>query len=152
MTSAKFKTARRAGFTMIEVLIALAMFGILAAFAIARIGPGLVHARVNRAVSVLATDLQFAQQMASRRRSPITVVIQFGEKRYVVQDRQTGAFYRRRDMGPQSAFAVDQITVSPSAPVLFPNGVAAQTTTFTVRLKTYSRSVTVTRAGQVRIL
>jgi hypothetical protein len=47
---------------------------------------------------------------------------------------------------------LDTLAASPASVVMFPNGVAAATTTFTVSLRGYTRQVRLSRGGQVRIV
>lgn len=137
---------------MIEMLFVIVVFGILLALAYRRLSPALEHARVNRAATVLATDLQYAQMLSVRGRQPVVVLPISGVKGYLIRQRNSAVPHRERFLGANTEFELDDFTVSPSSVELFPNGVATATTTFTLGLQGYQRQVRLTRAGQVRIV
>lgn len=137
---------------MIETLMVIVVFGLLLAFAYQRLSPAIEHARVNRAATVLATDLQYAQMLAVRQRQPIAVVAIPSVKGYIIRERGGAVVYRERFVGAGTEFALDEFTASPSSVELFPNGIATTTTTYTLGLLGYQRQVRLTRAGQVRIV
>jgi prepilin-type N-terminal cleavage/methylation domain-containing protein len=140
------------GFTVIEMLLVVVVFGILLSIAYVRLTPSLDHARVNRAAAVLATDLQYARMLAVRQREPIAVIALGSAKAYRIRGRDTTVIHRERLMGPDTEFALDAFSASPLSVELFPNGVATTTTTFTLGRQGYQRQVRLTRAGQVRII
>jgi prepilin-type N-terminal cleavage/methylation domain-containing protein len=142
----------RSGYTMIELMIVIVLFGLLIAIAQNRLHPSLEHARVNRAATILATDLQYAQMLAVRSREPVAVLALSSVKGYVVRQRDSAIVYRERFLGTDSEFDLDEFTATTSSVELFPNGVALTTTTFTLGLLGYRRQVRITRAGQVRII
>ena len=49
---------RAGGYTLIELIITIVVMGILTTVGYLRVAPALVHARVQRAATVVATDLQ----------------------------------------------------------------------------------------------
>ncbi len=141
------------GYTVIEALIMVVVLGILLGIAYHRLGPGLEHAKVNRAASVLAGDLQYARMVAVRSRRPIAVIVMSSVKGYIVRQRDSAIVYRERFLGPGTEFGLDLFSSSPSSSVeIFPNSVAAVTTTFTLGLAGYQRQVKISRAGQVRVI
>lgn len=144
---------RRSGFTILELIVVVTLVGLLSSLAIWRLAPALSRAKVRRAASVMAADLQYAQMIAARQRQPVVVLVNTSLKMYLVRDRAGTTVYRERFLGPDTDYDVQSLTASPSATVeLFPNGVATQTTTFTMDLNGYQRQVKLTRAGQVRIV
>lgn len=142
----------RSGYTMIELMIVIVLFGILLSIAYTRMGPAFEHARVNRAATVLATDLRYAQMLAVRQRTPIAVLALSSVKGYLIRERDGAVVYRERFLGPESEFDLDSFSGSPTSVELFPNGVATGSITFTLGLLGYQRQVRMTRAGQVRII
>jgi prepilin-type N-terminal cleavage/methylation domain-containing protein len=140
------------GYTIIELIIVVVVFGVLLSVAFVRLGPVLEHARVQRAATVLSTDLQYAQMLAVRQRKPVAVIINESLKGYVIRERDTATVYRQRFLGDGSEFLLDEFTATAPFVELFPNGVATATTTFTLGLRGYQRQVRVTRAGQVRVV
>jgi prepilin-type N-terminal cleavage/methylation domain-containing protein len=145
------RTNRR-GYTIIELIIVIAIFGVLLAIAYNRLGPALEHARVGRAATVLATDLQYAQMLAVRQREPVALIVNESLRGYVIRERDTAAVHRQRFLGTDSEFLLDEFTATAPFVEMFPNGVATGTTTFTVGLRGYRRQVRITRAGQVRVI
>ncbi|HEX9579539.1 MAG TPA: GspH/FimT family protein [Gemmatimonadales bacterium] len=142
----------RRGYTIIELLIVIVIFGVLLGVAYNRLGPALEHARVGRAATVLATDLQYAQMLAVRQRGPVALIVNESLKGYIIRERDTALVHRQRLLGDGSEYLLDEFTASAPFVELFPNGVASATTTFTLGLAGFQRQVRVTRAGQVRVI
>jgi Tfp pilus assembly protein FimT len=141
------------GYTVIEALIIVVVLGILLGIAYQRMSPALEHARVNRAASVLAADLQYARMVAVRSRRPVAVIAMSSVKGYIIRQRDSAIVYRERFLGPGTEFGLDFFSSSPGSSVeIFPNSVAAVTTTFTLGLAGYRKQVKISRAGQVRVI
>lgn len=145
--------ARVRGFTLIEMMITLVVMMLLAGLG----GPTLVtsfnHAKVRRVAAMMIADLQYAQDMAARQRKPVVVIVVPGVCSYIIRDRATSVVYRQRFLGDDTDYGVETLTASPSSSVaLFPNGAAQATTTFTIGMPSYQRQVTLTRAGQIRLV
>lgn len=140
------------GYTLVEAVIAIVVMGILLSIAWVRMGPAVSQARVRSAATVVATDLQYAQMLAVRQRRPVAVIVDNSLRSYIIRLRDTSLTFRDRFFGQDTEYVLDSLSASPASVVLFPNGVAAATTTFTVSLRGYTRHVRLTRAGQVRIL
>jgi prepilin-type N-terminal cleavage/methylation domain-containing protein len=144
---------RKQGFTLIEVVIALAVVGILMAVSILALVPAVQRAKVRQATSVIAADLQYAQMIASRERRPIVMIVTTAVQAYMIRDRSGSTIYRTRQLGPSTDYGIETLAVAPATAIeVFPSGVIPQTTTFTVTNDTYQRGVRITRAGHVRIL
>lgn len=142
----------RGGFTLVEILAVVAISSILLALALPRIGPALDRARVNSAANILAADLHYAQLMAVRSRRPVAMVVTTATKQYVIRDRANSSIiYRTRFLGSESEYHLETLTASPTTNEMFPNGLARTSFTFTLTLHGYSRTVTFSRAGQIRI-
>jgi Tfp pilus assembly protein FimT len=148
------RLSNEAGYTLIELWIGVFMLGILAMLSYARMRVPLEHAKVNGAASILASDLQYAQLLASRQRKPVVMILNTTARSYVIRDRANAALvYRTRDLGSDTDSALDQMAVLPSPTVvIFPTGVTQATTTFMLALKGFQRHVRITRAGQVRVI
>jgi prepilin-type N-terminal cleavage/methylation domain-containing protein len=144
---------RRRGFTLVEMMIVIVVMIILAGLG----GPTLVtsfnHAKVRRVAAMLIADLQYAQDLAARERRPVVVLVVPDVCSYVIRDRATSTVYRQRFLGDDTDYGVNTLTASPGSSVqVFPNGAAQTTTTFTVGVPSYQRQVTLTQAGQIRLL
>jgi len=140
----------RRGYTVIEMLLVMIIIGVIAGITYMRMAPTIGRARVRGAASVLAGDLQYAQVMAARLRTPIVVSVNSGTFSYDIQDR-AGTVYRARDFGTASDYALSELTASPTSLEVFPNAIAAQNATYTVGANGYRRRVTFSRAGQIRV-
>jgi type II secretion system protein H len=141
----------RRGYSLVELVVAVAIMAIMAAVAIVKVSKNLPHQRVDFAASVLATDLQYAQQLAVKQRKPVIVIVDSAAKSYSIKDRATNTVYRLTKMGSTTDFRLDQLTQTATL-VIFPTGAAAgATTTFTVGYKGYSRTAYMTSAGMIRV-
>ncbi len=140
------------GYTIIELAIVIVVFGVLLSLGYVRLAPALAHARVNRAATVVAADLQYAQLLAVRQRRPVAVIVDPALKSYLIRLRDTSITFRSRFLGPDTEYRLDTLAANPASVVLFPNGVAAATTTVTLGLEGYFRRVRLTQAGLVRVV
>jgi prepilin-type N-terminal cleavage/methylation domain-containing protein len=141
---------RSGGYTVIELLLVMIIISVIAAVAYVRMQPSLERARVRGAASVLAGDLQYAQVMAARLRTPMVVSMNTGALTYQIADRG-GTVYRARDLGAAGSYALGELQATPATLEVFPNAVAAQSATYTVGANGYRRRVTFSRAGQIRV-
>lgn len=141
------------GYSFIELLTVIVVLGIMLAIAVLSMAPAISQARVRNAASVIAGDLQYAQMQAVRYRRPMAVVVNNVTMQLIIRDRDNppGNIWRSRSLGQDSDFDLDSLHVSPSSVEVFPNGVVRQLTTFSVGLNNQSRTVTWSRAGQIRI-
>lgn len=140
----------RGGYTVIELLLVMIILSVIAGITYVRMAPALERARVRGAASVLAGDLQFAQVLAARHRTPIVVSVNGSAMTYRLANR-TGTVYRLRDFGPTSDYDLGELSATPASLEVFPNGIAAQSATYTLGLTGYQQRVTFSRAGQVRV-
>ena len=138
------------GYSLVEILVVLVISLILITVAFPRLRPGLVRAKVNSAANVVASDLQYAQVLAVRRRRPVALIVAASTRQYVIRDLETGDTLRTRNLGQDNEYGIEVLTASPSSNEMFPNGLARTTMELTLTLQDYSRTVKLTRAGQVR--
>lgn len=140
------------GFSLVEILVVLVISLILITLAFPRLRPGLVRAKVNSAANVVASDLQYAQVLAVRRRRPVALIVVASTRQYFIRDRETGDTLRTRNLGQDSEYDIETLTASPSSNEMFPNGLARTSMELTLTIQDYSRTVKLTRAGQVRVV
>ena len=144
--------ARRAGFTLIEVLIVVAILGIVATLAFPAVERSVMVSKANRAAFVLGNDLQQAYTLAARQRKPVRFVINTAQLRTETQDRASSAVLVSRYYGPtNSPFGLTAMTTTAANVVIFPNGIGSSALTVTVSVGQNTRTVTMSRVGQVRI-
>ena len=142
---------RSDGYTVVELLLVMIIIGVLAGITYARMAPTLERARVRGAASILAGDLQYAQVLAARQRIPVVIAVDAIALTYEIADR-AGTVYRTRDFGTAGEYDLTEVTATPASLEVFPNGVAAQSATFTLGAAGgFRQQVTFSRAGQIRV-
>ena len=144
---------KHAGFTLVEMVFTLTITAVLVSVTVWQLSPAVARAKVRRTASVIAGDLQYAQLMAARDREPVVFLVVPGQQ-YVIRNRaEPDSIYRRRWIGPNTDYASDALVSLPSGALeIFPNGMTRATTTITVSTGSYTRSVKITLAGQIRIV
>jgi type IV fimbrial biogenesis protein FimT len=143
--------ALRAGFSLIEMLVTVSMLGIMVGMAAPNVSKDISHSRVNRAAQVVAGDLEQALSLAGRQRRPVRVVFDGARKEIRLVDRVSGTLISRRALGDVSDYKLYSVSGSPSTVDLLPQGVATASTIVTLSAGGYSRRVTMTRGGHVRV-
>ena len=141
----------RTGFTLVELVVVLAVMAILTAVAIWRLGPSIRRAKVHRSASTLAADLQYAQLVAARQRKPVVIIFSEPLKSYLIRDSDSATVFRERYLGQDTEFGLDVFEANPTTVEIFPNGVLRSAADFTVEINGYGRNVRISRAGQIRI-
>ena len=141
----------RFGFTLIETLIMLAVMAILAGALAPVVARRISHSRVNGAAQVLVGDLEMALSLAARQRRPVRVTVDATQRSVLIADRASGQTIARHAYGPASEYKVETLSSSPASIDILPHGVATSAATLTVGIGDYSRRVTLTRAGLVRL-
>lgn len=141
-----------AGFTLIEMLLTVSMLAILIGMAAPNVSGQISQSRANRAAQVVAGELEKALSLAGRQRRPVRVVFDDSQKEMQLIDRVSGTLISRRALGGVSEFKLTGVVASPSTIDILPQGVATSGTIVILWASDYSRRVTMTRAGQVRVI
>jgi len=141
----------RAGFTVIEMLIVVVILGIAATFATPAVSRFIRHDRVNRAATIVVADLQNVFAVAGRQRAPVRLTADNTNRTYTITDRKTGTVIRTRDFGSTSEYSLTALVLNPTTIDVFPSGVSSAALTATITNGDYSRTVTASTAGFVRI-
>lgn len=142
----------RSGFSLIELLIVIVVLGILATIATPSINRMITHQRVNKAAAIVAADLANVFAMAGRQRAPVHLAADASAKSYTFSDRKTGAVFQTRLLGSTSEYQIGTLTFDPAVVDMFPNGIASSPLIVTVGTGDYSRTVTASTAGFVRVV
>jgi prepilin-type N-terminal cleavage/methylation domain-containing protein len=143
--------AARAGFSLIEMMVTVSMLGIMVGMVAPNVSKDISHSRVNSAASVVAGDLEQALSMAGRQRRPVRVVIDGSAKEIRLMDRVSGQLISRRQLGGLTEYKLYSVSGAPATVDLLPHGVATASTIVTLSAGGYSRTVTMTRGGYVRV-
>ena len=137
---------------MLEMLVVLMMVAVLIGITIPKMARVMRHERVNRAAQVIVADLQNGFAMAGRQRAPVRLTFTPSAKTYVFTDRATGAVYQTRIMDSRSEYALTVLNATPTQIDVLPNGIGSAAITVTVAQGDYSRTVTASSAGFVRLV
>src|SRR5437016_10996137 len=149
--SKNHKDVRR-GFTIMEVLVVLVIIGILASMAGPAMSRIVRHQRANRAATVIASDLQNAFAVAARQREPVRIQADANSRSYQFVDRKTGNILRIRTFyGDTSEYRLTSLVFTPTTIDVFPNGVSSAAVTIDLANGDYTKQITASTAGFVRV-
>ena len=150
-TSIRLRLDRaRKGFTVLETLVVLVIVAMMASAVIPMANRAIGHSRVQNTANVIAGDLQLAFSLASRQRAPLRLIVDPSGRTYSIRTR-TGTIIKQRAIGDKSDLHVNSMTASVSQLEIFPNGLASGPITIRVGINGYAQTITMTRAGQVRV-
>ncbi len=141
----------RHGFSMIELLIVIIIFSMLTVAAFPTISRITTHSRVNQAAMVVAQDLAQAVTVAERQRKPVRLARGSDMKSIILSDRASGSVLSTRVLGRGDVYSLDSVSLSVAPVDVFPNGFTSSALTVTLWAGGYSRQVTMSRAGWVRV-
>ena len=140
------------GFTIFELLVVVAILGILATMTGPAMSRIVRHNRVNRAATVIASDLQNAFAVAARQREPVRIQADANSRSYQFVDRKTGNILRIRTFyGDTSEYRLTSLVFNPTTLDVFPNGVSSSAVTIDLANGDYTKQITASTAGFVRV-
>jgi Tfp pilus assembly protein FimT len=137
---------------MVELLIVIIIFSTVAVAVFPKVHTFTTHSRVNQAAMVVAQDLAQAVTDAVRQRKPVRIARGADMVSITVSDRASGTVLFTRSLGVTDPYALDSVSFSVTPVDIFPNGFTSSAVTVKVWDEQYSRTVTLSRAGWVRVL
>jgi prepilin-type N-terminal cleavage/methylation domain-containing protein len=141
------------GFSIFEIAIVLVVIGILAAMTGPAMSRIVRHQRVNRASTIIVSDMQNAFAVAARQRLPVRVQGDAPTRSYQFVDRRTGTVLRIRAFyGDTSEYRLSTLQFTPTTFDVFPNGVSSTPVTIFLANGDYNKTITVSTAGFVRLV
>ncbi|MEA2707024.1 MAG: hypothetical protein QOH22_1812 [Gemmatimonadaceae bacterium] len=142
----------RFGFSIIELIAIVAILGIMASIAGPAMSRIVRHQRVNRATTIITSDLQNAFATAARQRQPVRIQANNAARSYEFVDRSTGQVLRIRTFyGDTSEYKLSVLTFTPATIDVFPDGISSARLTVDLANGDYSKQITASTAGFVRI-
>lgn len=141
-----------AGVTLYEIVLVMVIMLVLMAIGVPAAGEAMQHSRVNRAAAVVQMDLRRAFSLAARQRKPVELDYDSNAKSYTVVDVETGDELLKRSLGDGTEFDLDGLKFSTNPIEIAPNGFASSALTVAVAAQGYGRTVTMLRAGMVRVV
>ncbi len=150
-TKRRYKSRRAGGFTLLELLIALVILGILAAVAMPSFSRSINMNKLNRAAAVLSTDFRLALSLAARQRQPVQIAFNSSTKTYTFSDRASGSVLHERTLGTESEYKLTALSCSVASIDVLPTGTTSGPLTVKLASQSGTRTVTMSSAGQIRV-
>jgi Tfp pilus assembly protein FimT len=111
------------------------------------------HQRVNRAAKIIVSDMQNAFAVAARQREPVRIQADAASRSYQFVDRKTGTVLRIRAFyGDTSEYRLSSLVFNPTTFDVFPNGISSSAVTIDLANGDYSKRITASTAGFVRLI
>lgn len=136
-------------FSLVELLVALTIVGVVAGLSIPRLSKLSNESRVQRAAQALQTEIQQAFAIAGRNRAPVIVQWAGAAGELRISNRSGTMTYRR---AATSGYGISgtEVSITPATLTVFPNGLANDSLVIVVNKRGYSRTVRISRSGMVR--
>jgi prepilin-type N-terminal cleavage/methylation domain-containing protein len=143
----------RRGFTILELLVTVTLIGVISLMAFGRTSSMITQWRVARASQAYAEELQSAFAIVGRDRKPVRILFDSVKVEVSIINRDSSITYRKRPLGPSSAYKLDPGDVISSKKDLwiFPPGLAADTVSASFRRQGKFRRVRLLRGGLVQV-
>lgn len=146
------------GFSLTELMIVMALIGILSGLASVNFISQLPHHRLNSAARDLISDLRWARQLALAERQPVSVILDLESERYQIDRKyQPGipiGWVRDLQNGRRGFGEIDLVSSSGGRIVTFyPQGTTNSLTTIILRNESgEERRITVVATGRVKLI
>ena len=147
----------RLGFTLVEMAFTFVVIGLMTMMMIPRLRQNMLTHQTRRAAAVVAGDLERAFTLAARYRKPmrLSCVVAAGvcsNATYTIADRTGGTVRVRRTLQNDGDLGTMSVRLAITPVDIFPSGVSTSLDTVWITAGNSTRRVTMTTAGQVRIL
>lgn len=140
------------GYTAIELVLVLSIIGLVSVTAFPKLRTVVDQNKARRGATVIATTIEYAFSLSQRTDQPVTITYNSSNGVISVADRATGTVRRRLAIKGGSEWAYTSVTFSPSGGItVFPMGLSSAILTITVGSSTYTKTVTASRSGMVRV-
>lgn len=152
MPTQLYRKYRRTGFTLLEITLVVVVLGVVASIAMPRLSPATTAHRVNQAANLVVADLELANAMAAQRRIPLELRVDSARRGLTLVMRDSGKVIRQRALGIESEWKIESVVSTPASVVLFPGGTTSSPFQVVLRAGGHNRTVTMSRAGLVRLV
>lgn len=157
-------TSARRGFTILELIIVVAMMAALAAISLGKTSKLITGWRVTRASQAIREEMQAGFAIVGRNRKPVIVEFRTDSMIMTIRSRPDllgkTVIYRRRNLGLESeyklsannlAFSTPTTTLPVAAIEIYPPGLAADSLSVTITKQGSTRRVRMMRGGLVQL-
>jgi Tfp pilus assembly protein FimT len=141
----------RHGFTILELLVVMLLGIIMVGVISPSISRSLGTTRLQRVVAVISADLELAQSLAARQRTPVGITVDPQARALRVHDAKNGTVYSERFFDAGSEYPLTSLSASSTSVVVYPNGLASGPLTLTMNAGGAVRVIDMSRVGQVRV-
>ena len=144
--------AKRPGFSLIEMLLVMALLALVATITLPPMGRSLAAVRVQRAATLVAANIQLAHSTAARQRRPVRLSIDSAQKVMRIRDvANPGTLYAEQRFDASAENVVQRLVVSDTSLLIYPSGMVAKPLNVRLIAANKTRLIRITRAGQIRI-
>jgi prepilin-type N-terminal cleavage/methylation domain-containing protein len=144
--------AMRPGFSLLEMLVVMAVMSVAATIMLPRMGGTLAAVRVQRASTLAAAHIRRAHSTAARQNRPVRLSIDSAQKVMRIRDVvNPGTIYAEQRFDASAENTVQRLVVSDTSLLIYPTGMVAKPLEVRLIAAKQSRLIRITRAGQIRI-
>jgi prepilin-type N-terminal cleavage/methylation domain-containing protein len=143
----------RRGFSILELVVAIVVIGILASISVGKMHDVIVQQRVYRASNIVQTNVEAAWALAARNRRPIRISWDASSSQMRITDRAGTTTFRKASLGADPyGLAAGTVTFSSSPIEVYPDGLASDTLLITLSITSpaVTKKIWVSRAGLVQ--
>jgi len=144
---------KRAGFSMLELLVVLVITGVVTGLSMSRFSAYLAHERIAKAAIGIADDLRMAFAIPGRIRRPVRIWCDTTRMQMTVTDRAQSTTYRKTAFGSRYNLKSTNVAYYPASSwvEIFPNGFASDTMVITLSSSGYTERIKVSKGGVVQV-